>query len=244
MLIAASVMNRVFGVGRHVHDEDVTDAPRSSKSGRAKRSPPHQLIGMQAALHQQLAFGFVDQLDGFCRCRVAMRRRRRFRIGRYRDHALARPLRSCSRGPTRTGMMMPPPPPRSRRAAKLSSQDARRASGGGRTALARAIRRSYLDLAGVRGGSDARYQRRSFVSTRFDPPDDWDSTGWLDFAEPSPAAFCRRSEAADVRISVDPKSLRSRCSRSALRPSISPLALSTWESAATALAPRLASAAA
>jgi hypothetical protein len=41
-----------LGVGRHVHDEDVADAPGRPQAGLAGGHRAHQLVGMQAALHQ------------------------------------------------------------------------------------------------------------------------------------------------------------------------------------------------
>ena len=63
-MIAASVMNSVSAIGRHIHDEHVADPPRCAQSGRRRGDGPHQLIGMQAALHQQLALGLANQFDG------------------------------------------------------------------------------------------------------------------------------------------------------------------------------------
>src|SRR5262245_8985133 len=62
-----------FGICRHIEDEDVADAPRRAQAGLARRHLAHELVRVQAALHQQLAFGLVDQLDRFCRRGVAVR---------------------------------------------------------------------------------------------------------------------------------------------------------------------------
>ena len=62
-----------LGIGRHVHDEDVTDAPGGPKSGRTGGDGPHQFVGVQAALHQQLTLRLADHLDRFRRRRVAVR---------------------------------------------------------------------------------------------------------------------------------------------------------------------------
>ena len=52
-------------IGRHIHDEDMADPPRRAQAGLADAvDRPHQLVGVQAALHQQLALALVDQLDG------------------------------------------------------------------------------------------------------------------------------------------------------------------------------------
>ncbi len=62
-----------LGISRHIHDEDVADTPRRTQAGLARGHLAHELVGVQAALHQQLAPGFVDQLDGLCRRRFAVR---------------------------------------------------------------------------------------------------------------------------------------------------------------------------
>ena len=54
MLMAASVISRVRGVGRRVHDEDVGDAARGAQAGVAVHGDLHQLVGVQAALHHGL----------------------------------------------------------------------------------------------------------------------------------------------------------------------------------------------
>ena len=41
-------------VGRHVHDEDVADAAAGAQPGLARDDRAEQLVGVQAALHQQL----------------------------------------------------------------------------------------------------------------------------------------------------------------------------------------------
>ena len=47
----------------NVHDEDVADAPPGAKPGLALHDRPQKLVGMQAALHQQLGLAGADQLD-------------------------------------------------------------------------------------------------------------------------------------------------------------------------------------
>ncbi len=53
-----------LGMARHVHDEDMADAPLGAQAGRRGRDLPHQFVGVQAALHQELALAVADQLDG------------------------------------------------------------------------------------------------------------------------------------------------------------------------------------
>ena len=52
-----------LGIGRHVHDEDVADAPVGAQSADLRRDAAHQFVGMQAALHQHFALARVDQFD-------------------------------------------------------------------------------------------------------------------------------------------------------------------------------------
>ena len=61
-------------VGENVHHHTLTP-PRRTQAGRPwKGHGPHQLVGMQAALHQQLAPALADQLDPLGRCLVAVQR--------------------------------------------------------------------------------------------------------------------------------------------------------------------------
>ena len=60
-------------VGRHVHDEDVADPARGAQAGLLGHDRAHQLVGVQAALHQQLGLAGADQLDGLGRGGVAVR---------------------------------------------------------------------------------------------------------------------------------------------------------------------------
>jgi hypothetical protein len=47
----------------------MADASRGAQSGFRRGNLVHQLVGVQAALHQQFALGFPDQLYAFgCRC--------------------------------------------------------------------------------------------------------------------------------------------------------------------------------
>jgi hypothetical protein len=62
-----------FGVGRHVHHKDVADASRGTQSGLRRGDFVHQLVGVEAALHQELALGLPDQLHALRRSRLAVR---------------------------------------------------------------------------------------------------------------------------------------------------------------------------
>src|SRR5262245_47404380 len=50
----------------------MADPPRRAQAGLARSHLAHELVRVQAALHQQLALGRVDQLDRLCRCRFAV----------------------------------------------------------------------------------------------------------------------------------------------------------------------------
>ena len=51
-------------VVRHVHDEAMADAPGGAQAGVARDDRAHELVGVQAALHQRLGPAFADQRDG------------------------------------------------------------------------------------------------------------------------------------------------------------------------------------
>ena len=95
-----------FGIGRHVHDEDVADAPRGAQAGLREATCAHQLVGVQAALHQELALGLADQLDALAAA-ASLCGRRRSRSGRYRGRAARATAAILAAGPTRIGTMMP-----------------------------------------------------------------------------------------------------------------------------------------
>ena len=61
-------------VGRHVHDEHVTDAAARPQSGVARHHGAEQLVGVQAALHQQFGFAEPHEFNRLRGRRVAVRR--------------------------------------------------------------------------------------------------------------------------------------------------------------------------
>ena len=61
MLIAASVMNSALWIGRHVHGEDMADAARAAQPALARHDRRHQLVGVQAALHQRAGAAVAAQ---------------------------------------------------------------------------------------------------------------------------------------------------------------------------------------
>ena len=126
MLIAASVISEHLVIGRHVHDEDVADAPspvRRPVSSRDDRA--QELVGVQAALHRAApprpcrtsatAFGR--------RWRGCAARRRCARLSEI-DPVRRRPSRGSSPpGPTRIGSDQPVRP------ASIAPASARRLAG-------------------------------------------------------------------------------------------------------------------
>ena len=50
-------------IGRHVHDEHVTEAAAGAEARLPRHDRAEQLVGVQAALHQQLRLAAADQLD-------------------------------------------------------------------------------------------------------------------------------------------------------------------------------------
>jgi hypothetical protein len=61
-------------VGGHIHDEYMADSPRRAQADLARGDRAHELIGVQAAFHQQLARPLANELDRLCRRRLAVRR--------------------------------------------------------------------------------------------------------------------------------------------------------------------------
>jgi hypothetical protein len=64
MLSAASVISGNLGVGRHVHDENVADAPARSEAAVPLHHRRQQFIGMKAALHQNFAAALAHEPYG------------------------------------------------------------------------------------------------------------------------------------------------------------------------------------
>jgi hypothetical protein len=62
--------NQCFGVGRHVHHKAVAQPACGAQSGVALDDRPHQLVGVQASLHQRLGLALAHQLDRFLRGRM------------------------------------------------------------------------------------------------------------------------------------------------------------------------------
>src|SRR6266511_3754728 len=66
---AASMVEGIFEVTVSTAERIAT---RGAQAGLARGHLAHELVRVQAALHQELAFGLVDQLDRFCRRGVAV----------------------------------------------------------------------------------------------------------------------------------------------------------------------------
>ena len=62
-------------VGRHVHDEDVADAAARAQAGLARHDRAQQLVGVQAALHQQLGLALRGPAPPPCAAAAAAVRR-------------------------------------------------------------------------------------------------------------------------------------------------------------------------
>ena len=86
-------------VGRHVHGEDMADPARAAQAALARHDGRHQLVGVQAALHQRPGAALAAEPHGGGRGRV-----RRLRLDQ---------LAAVERAPRRR-----PRPPRSSRAAR------------------------------------------------------------------------------------------------------------------------------
>src|SRR4051794_38072699 len=57
----------------HIYDEHMADPARRAQASLARGHLAHELVGVQAALHQQLALGFVNQRHRLRRGRLAVR---------------------------------------------------------------------------------------------------------------------------------------------------------------------------
>jgi hypothetical protein len=137
-----------FGIGRYIHDKDVAYPPRRAQSRARRRHSTHQLVGMQAALHQELAFALVDKLHGFGRSGIAVGNVNELKSANIDLDSLAIVL-IFRAGPTRMGSI-------NRRSAasvaprsELSSQGCTTTVLAAATLLALAISRSYFDSAAM-----------------------------------------------------------------------------------------------
>ena len=63
-----------LGMRRHVHDEDVADAAAGAQPGLALGDRGQQLVGVEAALHEQLGLALAHERDGLLGRRLAVRR--------------------------------------------------------------------------------------------------------------------------------------------------------------------------
>ena len=73
MLTAASVMIERVRVARHVHDEAVADPPLGPDAALARDHRSHDLVGVEAALHQRFNPARGHEADSLGRGIVAMR---------------------------------------------------------------------------------------------------------------------------------------------------------------------------
>ena len=92
-------------IGRHVHDEDVADAPAGAQPGLARDHRAEQLVGVQAALHQQLRFARAHQRHRFRRGLMAVRGLDDAHRCRASMPAAAATSRIFAAGPTRIGVI-------------------------------------------------------------------------------------------------------------------------------------------
>ena len=73
MLMAASVTIEDLVIRRHVHDEHVTDAAAGAQPGFSRDDRAQQLVGVQAAFHQELGLALPNQFHRLCRRGMAVR---------------------------------------------------------------------------------------------------------------------------------------------------------------------------
>ena len=116
-----------------------------AEAGRGGGDRAHEFVGMQAALHQQLALAFADQLRRPAPRRRGCGARRRSRGRQDRGRAPPPPPGSCAAGPTRTGTISPASAASSAPRSEVSSQGCATTVTAGASLRAAAIRRSYFD---------------------------------------------------------------------------------------------------
>ena len=133
-------------VAGHVHDEDVADPPLGAQAGGRRRDLAHQLVGVQAALHQQLALALADQRDGLRRGGVAVRARRRSGEPARSMPCSAATPRIFASGPTRTGSISRSAAASIAPRSEVSSQGWATIVTAGVPSRAAAIRRSYFSV--------------------------------------------------------------------------------------------------
>ena len=107
MLMARVGDDQHLVIRRHVHDEDVAEAAAGAEARLLRDDRAEQLVGVQAALHQELGLALAHQLHRLRRRRVAVRRvddPGRAEVDAVR---LARPRAIFAAGPTRIGTISP-----------------------------------------------------------------------------------------------------------------------------------------
>ena len=166
MFTAASVMISGLGMARHVHDEAMADAAGGADAGVARHDGAHQLVGMQAALHQGFGPSGAHQLDGLGGRVVAVLGVDQLEGARCRARPW-RPPRGCAPGgPTRIGCEQAhaaPLPPRLR--AKPRRRDERPRWPPAGACAATLISRSYFSCR-VAAVATVRQRSVSFVDGR------------------------------------------------------------------------------
>ena len=91
-----------LGIGRHVHDEDMADAPIGAQSAGLCGDRAHQLVGVQAAFHQHLALAaWISSTPRLAAAASLSARRRRCRSLRCSRPCFAAVSLILAAGPTR-----------------------------------------------------------------------------------------------------------------------------------------------
>ena len=152
MLTAASVMISGRLMARHVHDEAMADPARRPQAAVAADDRRHQLVRVEAPLHQRLGLAGLDERDGFRGRGMAVRRI---------DDAAAREVRLeaaaaaaiLARGPTRIGSMIPSEAASSAAPSEVASQGCATATFNRGSAFAAASSRSYFSCLRVSTGT-------------------------------------------------------------------------------------------
>ena len=94
-------------VAGNIHHKAMADAARRADAGLARDNGAHQLVGMEAALHQGLGLALAHELDGLCRRSRGCAPRPSRVNAEMSTSASAAAARMRSGGPTRIGAIKP-----------------------------------------------------------------------------------------------------------------------------------------
>jgi hypothetical protein len=141
-------------VGRNVHEEDMTEAAARAQACLASDDLPEQLVGVQAALHQQVGLALAKQLHRLG-SRVMTVKRDDDPRAREIDAGFFAVSSIFATGPTSIGVMSPSSAASSAPASAVSSQGWATAVEIGSRPRHLATSCSYFPVPDSRGGASA-----------------------------------------------------------------------------------------